>query len=278
MSLMLKLLATTLLLSSFIYAQSTSEKVEDYIVDEFNDDRFSRFDTDVVDVIKLKDLSGWSAYIVELEVILKKQPSNVIKQRMMMFSNGTIVTKELANMDTGENIKDLIKPNFQPDYYTKENLIYGNPNARHKIAIFSDPLCPFCKKYVPAAINEMRKYPNKYAIYYYHLPLPTIHPASIALVKAATAAEQKGFKDVVLKIYNIDKKFNPREKDIKKILAAFNKAVGSDIKPQDLNAPSVIKHARHDGEVANKLMVGGTPTIYVDGKIDLTKKKYKVVQ
>ncbi len=276
MSSMLKLLSTTLLLSSLAYASTTSEKIEDFLSDEFsNNPRLASVEVEVEDEVPLKDLKGWSGYIVNVKAELKGKKEE-IKQKMIWFSNGTMITKTLTNMDTLENMTEVVKPSFKQQYYKKENLIYGNENAKHKVALFSDPLCPFCRSFIPAAIKDMKKNPEKFAIYYYHLPLERIHPASVTLVKAAVAAEQKGVKDVVLKLYNV--KVNPREKDVKKILAAFNKAVGTNITEADIKSKKVLDHFKSDIDVARNLLVGGTPTVYLDGKLDNTKKKYKTVK
>jgi len=276
MSLMLKLLSTTLLLGSLAYATTTSEKIEDFLNDEFDDNpRLSSVDVKVDTVVPLKDLKGWSGYIVDVKAHIKGQKKE-IKQKMIWFSNGVMITKDLTNMDTGVNMIEVVKPPFKQSYYKKENLIYGNTDAKHKVVLFSDPLCPFCRGFIPGAIKEMKKDPKKFAIYYYHLPLARIHPASVTLVKAAAAAEAQGVKDVVLKLYNI--KLNPREKDVKKILTAFNKAVGTHITQKDIQSQKVLQHVASDMEVAQNLLVGGTPTVYLDGKLDNTKKKYKTVQ
>jgi len=67
-------------------------------------------------------------------------------------------------------------------------------------------------------------------------------------------------------------KINPREKDAQKILDAFNKAEGTQITLKDISAPEVLKQLNHDKMVANDLMVSGTPTVYLDGTVDNTKK------
>ena len=277
MSSMLKLLAIVALLSSLTYAESTSEKLEDFLTSEFEDNpRLKSVEVKVGDIVPLKDLKGWNAYVVNVQAVLNEKPKDTIHQKMIWFSDGKIITKELTNMINGQNLAELVKPDFKPSYYSKKNLIYGNANAKHKVAIFSDPLCPFCKGFVPGAIKDMKKDPKKFAIYYYHFPLPRLHPAAVVLVQAAAAAEHKGFKNVVLKMYNV--KVNAKETNPKIILAAFNKAVGSNVSVADLKNPAVIKQVKFDAEVASNLMVGGTPTLYLDGKIDNTKKKYQKIK
>ncbi len=273
MSLMLRLLTATLLLSSFVHAADISSKVEDFLDDKFAENpRLKSVDVKVSDVVPLKQLKGWNAYIIDVKATLKNKPKSLIKQKMIWFSNGTTITKELVDMQSGESFTEKVKPQFKPKFYTKANLIFGNANARHKVAIFSDPLCPFCRRYVPGALKNMKKEPNKYAVYYYHFPLERLHPASVTLVKAAAAARLQGRKDVVEKLYNVQ--VNSQERDVEKILAAFNKAEGTNIKAEDLKNPAVLKEVKADFDTGNSVMVAGTPTVYFDGKIDRTRKKY----
>ena len=277
MSLMLKLLSMTLLLSSFVYASTASEKIEDFLEDKFSENpRLKSVDVQVEDVTPLKQLPKWNAYIINVEAVLKNKPKQLIKQKMIWFSNGEMITKDLTDINTGESLVDSVKPKVKPEHYAKSNLIYGNADAKHKILIFSDPLCPFCRGFVPGAITQMKKEPKKFAVYYYHFPLVRLHPASVTLVKAAVAAERKGVKDVILKLYNV--KINPKETNTQKILDAFNKAEGTQITLKDINDPEVIKQLNHDKMIANDLMVGGTPTVYLDGIVDNTKKKYLKVK
>jgi hypothetical protein len=117
----------------------------------------------------------------------------------------------------------------------------------------------------------MKKYPNKFAIYYFHFPLEALHPASVTLTQAAVIAEREGVKDVVLKLYNV--KIGAREKNKEKILQAFNKTLHTHITLDQLQqAKKVLKE---DADIANDEMVQGTPTVFFDGKLDKTKKLYK---
>ena len=277
MSLMLKSLATTLLLSSLVSANTTSQKVENFLDNQFGDNpRIKSITIKVEEVKPLKDVKGWDAYIVNVEAFLKAKPKEKITQKMIWFSNGVAVTKELTNINNGDNYADEVKPSMTSKHYTKENLVSGNVNAKHRVAIFSDPLCPFCKDFAPAALKFMKKDPNKFAVYYYHYPILRIHPASAIITRAAVVAERKGIKDVSIKMYDI--KVNPREKDVTKILTAFNKVVGSNVTQKEIKDPSVLAQIKHDIDVAADLFVGGTPTIYFDDKIDKTRKKFKIAK
>lgn len=273
-----KLLTTTLLLGSTLFASDQNESVEDFLEDTFsNNPNIVSLDTKVVQSTPLDIPKGWNGLIVNVDATLKARPKNrEIHQKMIWFTNGAVITKNLFDLQTGENLTDLVTPKFKDEYYTKENLIYGYANAKHKVAIFSDPLCPFCRKFVPGAIEYMKKYPKKYAIYYYHFPLDNIHPASVQLTQAAVAAELQGYKDAELKLYKV--KVNPREKNVEKILAVFNREFGTKLTQSDLNSKEVKERLDHDKGIANDVMVQGTPTMFLDGKMDITKQKYKDVK
>lgn len=275
MLLMLKLLATTLLLSSTLFASSQNKSVEKFLEESFKSNpNIISLKVNVVDKVAIEELKGWDAVIVKIDATVKAQPENkVVKQKMIWFTNGTIITKELTDINTGSDLKDLVAPSFKDEYYKKENLIYGNADAKHKVVIFSDPLCPFCRDFVPKAIEEMKKEPSKFAIYYFHFPLVSLHPAALELSLAAIAAELKGNKDVVLNLYKVE--IDPKERDINKILAAFNKEMKTDIKESDLKSTAVMNQFTHDAEMAEEMMVQGTPTLFFDGKMDKTKKKYQ---
>ncbi|MGB3961117.1 MAG: thioredoxin domain-containing protein, partial [Sulfurimonas sp.] len=233
---MLKLLTLSTLLSSALFAATTNKEVEDFLEKSFkNNPNITSLEVKVVERNALDGMSGWEALIVSIDATLKAQPApKQIKQKMVWFTDGTLITKELVNIKTGENLADSVSPAFKETQYKKENLIYGNANAKHKVAIFSDPLCPFCRSFVPGAIEDMKKSPELYALYYYHFPLASLHPASIELTKAAIAATLQGKKDAVLELYKIE--INPNERDVNKILSVFNAAMKTNVKASDLTS------------------------------------------
>lgn len=231
-------------------------------------------DISIVNKIPLDEPKGWDAYVILLDGKIKAQgEERPVQQQQIYFVNGDIMTPELHNLRLKRRVNEMIAPPFDKSFYTKENLIYGNADAPHKVAIFSDPLCPFCRRYVPQALDDMKAHPQTFAVYYYHLPLSALHPAAVALTKAAVVAEQQGHKDVVRKLYNVQ--IDSRETDEQKILDAFNAALGTKITVAELHSKAVEEQFDHDQEIAMKMMVSGTPTVFFDGEKDASKTKYK---
>ncbi len=287
MSSMSKLLKNTILLSSLaactLFGADTQTLLEEYLTNQLdNNPAVKEGSVKVLDKKPLEEIKGWDAYIVDLDVMLKRG-NKKIHQKSIFFSNGRYLTTDFTDIRTGDSLRDKIKPKFDPKFYDEEHLISGSKNSKYKVAIFSDPLCPFCRRYVPKALKEMMQDPNKYAVYYYHLPLPRIHPASVTLVQAMKAAELKGEKPDIMKLYTQIQPDNPkkpnyvayREKDKKKILKVFNKVMGTHVTLKDIESKEVQEHVNKDKKISDELMVGGTPTVYFNGEYDKSKHKYK---
>ncbi|MFA5461765.1 MAG: thioredoxin domain-containing protein [Sulfurimonas sp.] len=273
MSLMLKLLAITLVLSSILRAEASNQDIENFLKKMFaSNQNIKSLNVKVTNVTEVQGHDDWYAYYVELDALLVKDKRQVV-QKMVWFSDGKVITKEIFDIEKVRDMNELVSLPFEDKNYKKENLIYGNTNAKHKVAIFSDPLCPFCKTFVPEALEYMKSRPNEFAVYYYHFPLESLHPASVELVKAAVALELQGKKDVILNLYKV--KVDPKEKSNDKILAEFNKVMGSNIKMFDLLSKEVGQHLKSDLAIADSMMVNGTPTMFFDGVLDRTKMKYK---
>lgn len=277
MSLMSKLSAT-MLISASLFAASNSE-IETFLKSNLSrNPAITSLNVKVIEKSPLKGMQGWDSFIVALDAKLKQgDKEQEIRQRVIYFANDTVITSDLTELKTGRNLRDTVSPNFKNDYYKKTNLLYGNANAKHKVAIFSDPLCPFCRQYVPSALEYMKKYPDIFAVYYYHFPLERLHPASPTLVRAAIAAELQGREGVELAMYKVNADIT-RETDEQKILDAFNKAVGTELKVSDLHSPMVDAQINSDQEIVETLMVSGTPTVYFDGVKDTGKQRYKEVK
>lgn len=273
----LKLLATALLLSSVVSAYENA-KIEEFLTEKFEENpKIESVKVEITQKTPIKQLAGWDALIVSVDAMVKAKPKNKpISQRMMWFTNGSVITKELTSIESGDSIRDEVNPKFLDSYYTHDNLIYGKTDAKYKVAIFSDPLCPFCNTYVPKAIEEMKEQPEKFAVYYYHFPLPALHPASVYIAQAAIAAELEGIKNVALRIYGM--KINPKEKNLRKILDVVNRKLGTDLRIKDIQTKEVQERYRRDLKIAESVLVQGTPTVFFNGELDRSKRRYEKVK
>ena len=215
-------------------------------------------------------LPGWTILLTTMDLEYQKKE---IHAPEMMFVKDGLITGHLVNLKTGNDYRDEIKPSVPQSYYDDAHLFFGNKDAEHKVLIFSDPQCPFCQEVVPEIFKAAKENPTKIAVYYYHLPLLRIHPVSDVLTRVMHVAQHEGKMDVVEKIYSL--KINPRETDMTKILAAVKSHTGYSVTAAQVDAKEV-KAAMHADELAaSKMMVSGTPTIYVDGKWDKMRDGYK---
>ncbi len=276
MSLMSRLLVTILSLTSFAFANDA--QVISFLKKGIGSNpNIVSLDIEIVDKIKLDKPKGWEAYIIQLSGTAKAgEKTQPISQRSLYFVGDGMMAPEIYDLATGSKLNSSISPDFKAKYYDDAHHLFGNKDAAHKVVIFSDPLCPFCRTFVPEALAFMKKYPKTFAVYYYHFPLRSLHPAAVPLVQAAHVAESQGKKGIVEGLYKID--VDGREPNLQKILDAFNKVQGTNITVQNLAAPMVKKHLEHDMAVAQEHLVSGTPTVFFDGTKDATKMKYKMVK
>lgn len=269
-----KILSLSVILSASLFANDST-------VVDFEKKRVAQNPNVKVKDVKVntkKDLplAGWNGYILDVEAIVQEKS---LKVKDILFSNGDYIALDLIDAKTGKSLKDLVTPNLTSNYYDKTKLIAGNHNAKDKIVVFSDPLCPFCMEYIPEVINYVNKNSDSIALYYYAFPLVQIHPASEALSKIIEVAKNKGVKDIELKAYETDWEtyFSPKENDEKKILEAFNKGLKTNIKLEEIASKDINEKLLKDMSMGEEVMVTGTPTIFVNGVKDTTRELYKTL-
>lgn len=248
----------------------------DILVRKYIQENFAQnkdINIEIIKRIELEKMYMWYAYIVDITSYTSNHLS--VKKREVYFSDGRMVIKNLLNPETGRPYCETIFT-LPQEYYIKRNLLYGHVEAKHKVVIFSDPMCPTCRKLVPPALKYMKKYPNKYALYYYHLPVVSVHPASVILAKANLVARKQGFENIALNLYTLD--ISPLEKDENIILTVFNKRFGTKITPKDIHTKEIENMYKEDIALEKALKIRFTPTFYIDGKIDYSKELYKTLK
>ena len=217
-----------------------------------------------------KNLPGWNILLTTMDLEFQKKE---IHAPETMFIKDGFITGHLVDLKTGKDYRDSIKPTVKDSYYDDKHLLFGNKDAKHKILIFSDPQCPFCKDTVPGIFKAAKENPEKIAIYYYHLPLLRIHPVSDVLTRVMHVAQEEGNGELSEKIYTL--KIKPQETNATKILEAVKKQTGYSTTVEKIDKKEIKDALQADADTAAKMMVSGTPTIYIDGVWDQKRDGYK---
>jgi protein-disulfide isomerase len=270
-----KIVSMSILLSGALYAASNEQNIVDFEKKRISQNPSVQVKDIKIETKKELPLAGWSGYILNVQADVQGKSINA---KDILFSDGKYIALELIDSETGKSLKDLVTPNLTEKYYDKSKLIAGNHNAKDKIVIFSDPLCPFCKDYVPDVIKYVNKNSDTIALYYYNFPL-MIHPAATPLSKLAEIAKNKGIKDAELKTYetNWEPYFDEKTTDEKKILEAFNKEFKTSIKQEELSDKNLDSLIKKDISMGDDVMVQGTPTIFINGVKDASKQKFETL-
>jgi protein-disulfide isomerase len=235
--------------------------------------RNPRVKVNKVEIVETKQdarLPGWDIIFSTMNLSFQKREMNA---PLMIFKNGNLLTTELYDMKTGKSYSKEIKPNVSKKLYDDEHLLMGHKDAKHKILVFSDPQCPFCQDVMPDIFKAVKENPDTFALYYYHLPLKRLHPVSDALTRVMHVAQKDGKVDMATKMYQLN--IDIRETNETKILNAIDKQFGYKVTKEQIDAKEVKDAIKADEDTAAKMMVGGTPTVYIDGKWDRLRNGYK---
>ena len=231
-------------------------------------------DARVIRRMPLAAAAGWESLQLEFDLDVRQGESvRSLTTTELWFAGKNTVAPELIRLPDGRTLKHSIKGEVTPAHTRADRLIAGKADAKYRLIVFSDPLCPACKKVVPDLIRLAQKHPDKVAIYYYHKPVSTLSPV---LMKAALALKSAGVKGADLGLY--EKSFEVTSPDEMAALSAFNKAFGSDLSLADINTPAILEHMNVDAKAAGELLILGTPTVFVNGVFDEDHSRIEAIK
>lgn len=278
MSLMSKLLSTTLIATLSLSAASNEAEVEAFIKNHLvKAPRVKVTDIDIINKQSPEELKGWDVYFVNIHAEIKQSPTVTDKVDVpeTIFIKDGMAANTLIDIKTGKDYHKLLKPDLKPEIYNDKHLFAGNKDAKHKIVVFSDPQCPFCQEKVPEIYQAVKEHPETFAMYYYHLPLLKIHPVSDIIVRAMLIEQERKNFDKVIDMYTLD--IDPRETNLTTVVEKLNKQFSLNLTEKEIDSESIAKELEFDKDMATKSMVTGTPTVYVDGKWDMSRNEYKAL-
>ena len=233
---------------------------------------------EVISHYHIDEVPDWEVYFLSMKIDITmngKTKTSVVPQTV--FTKGDRITFKLMkkglNGEKNISYSNLLKPKVPKSAYDNAHFLLGSKNAPHKILIFSDPFCPYCQEKVPEVINVVKANPKTYALYYYHLPLLKIHPASDLTTKAMHIFHKKGDVDNMMKLYDLF--LEATEKNPKEIIKAIKEKTGVTFTLKQLSKKALKNAIKVDLKMRKRLQVTSTPTIFIDGIWDRKREKYK---
>ncbi len=266
---------TTLILSTALFASSeVDKKVIEFEKNRFLSNQGLVLKSVIVKTKKELPLKGWYGYVLNISADVPGR--GLLNGNDILFSNGKAVSLELLDIKNGISFKNMFLPKVTKDYYKKDNLIAGNVDAKNKVVVFSDPLCPACQQTLPSIIEKVNSNSEDIALYYYHFPLLSLHPAALTLSKAMAVAKEQGIKDVEMRVYLTDFRphFNSKETNSQKILDGFNKVFKTTITLKEIEATKIKDEVALDMKMGENVQIQGTPTIFVNGQNDQSRRLF----
>ena len=151
---------------------------------------------------------------------------------------------------------------FAQDIDTAGSPFLGKEDAPISLVVFSDFQCPFCSKVQPLLDEILKKNPDKLKIVFKHLPLQMHKQAKPAALASIAAHEQGKFWQMHDALFAVSKQLT------KETIEKAAKDIGLDMEKfqKDLTSPSVQAKLKKDMVDAGKAGVGGTPTLFINGR------------
>ena len=103
------------------------------------------------------------------------------------FSKQFIISGNAYRIANKENItRTRLRSNIRVDLTTvplDDAIVLGNPKAKKKIIVFTDPQCPWCKKLHPELVKIVKKDPS--VVFFIKLyPIASLHPDAVRISKS----------------------------------------------------------------------------------------------
>ncbi|XOF35165.1 MAG: DsbA family protein [Candidatus Electrothrix sp. YB6] len=151
---------------------------------------------------------------------------------------------------------------FAHDIDTTGSPFIGKKDAPVTLVVFSDFQCPFCSKVQPLLDKILESNPGKLKIVFKHLPLQMHKQARPAALASIAAQEQGKFWEMHDALFAVSKKLN------KETIEKAATDIGLDMEKfkKDWTSPAVEEKLKKDMMDAGKAGVGGTPSLYINGR------------
>jgi len=172
-------------------------------------------------------------------------------------------TPPSANSDTPRpNIPALVAPGAEPAH------TMGPVTAPVKLEEFGDFECPPCGQFHPVLKKMHEEFGDRLLVTFREFPLTAMHPHAVSAASAAEAAGLQGkFWEMHHMLYDNQKTWH-EQFDVRPTFEGYAKQIGIDVErfKREINSDLVARRITEDGKRARSLNVGGTPTLFMNGR------------
>jgi protein-disulfide isomerase len=216
-----------------------------------------------------------------------------------MQLNETLRANYSGNIITQEQVDEFVKKFNDADVENiilpESRIVFGNPNAKLTINVFTDFLCSACHNFFKTEKRILKKYYNEVKFVYYHYPLDmdcnkyaskSMYPnsciASDQIEAAATINILSDYLDVHFSKYK-DFTGSYSQEWAEKILEETAKNINwneDNIKLFNgfVNSVKASKIVENNIEFAALYKINVTPTLFINGKRVLGGPKYPMME
>ena len=224
-----------------------------------------------INEIKTKRIRGkWKGaiFILDIKTVDGKNAKEIIK----LFYNKDLVVRDIFDVEGNSMLTHLKSPliskklAYDKDFKVLSRNANKSSSKGKNLVVVSDMQCPFCKKRIPSVLKMAKE--NNMNLYYIDMPLPIpahVNSKNISIcVATATALNKDKALEIIENAYRWD--FGSAKKSFNDILKEFNKiSAVAPISNKDVEETKSIQHIEKSMNVAKKLFIEGTPSIFIDG-------------
>lgn len=159
-------------------------------------------------------------------------------------------------------IPSLVAPGAEPPN------TMGPATAPVKLEEFGDFECPPCAQFHPVLKKMHDEFGDRLQITFREFPLTAMHPHAVSAASAAEAAGLQGkFWEMHHLLYDNQKAWHGQF-DVRLTFEGYAKQIGIDVErfKREINSDLVARRITEDGKRARSLNVGGTPTLFMNGR------------
>ena len=272
---MKKLLLGTAFISTFLFSNNdlASKKVEEFINNNSNPD-----------VLNFKINKGvtidkeWTAFLVSINV---KNSSKPVDEIFLIDKTNNYITQTVFDISKNSNLMNTafekLHIPFDKNFYSENNLVYGNSKSKNKLVVFTDPFCPACINFIGNDLSKKQQTldKNDVAVYFYSIPVVN-NPLNETLIKTLILYKLNNKKAIDFDLYNeiVANRIFSNIIDKQVLLSKFNEVFETDYKLNELESKKVVDIYNNNLNIAEKIGLKATPTVFYNELLDMSRKKY----